>query len=232
MTFYTHTTSRLAFAALCATCTSAALAAPVQTAATSTAAFTVPTAASNLLSTATVVSTGDFSDAEGLGTAGNVAVLADGAFGRAGLNEPPGTNPEVLIVRDNAVITYNFAVSIRITSIASYVGWRDGGRANQNYVMAFAQATAPTTFTNLATVAYADLGGSPTSTEVVITDTTGTLATNVSSVRFTFNNPENGYVGYRELAVQGVATVVPEAGSLALLAAATLLGGVVLRKKR
>jgi hypothetical protein len=55
----------------------------------------------------------------------------------------------------------------------------------------------------------------PADTAVSLSDTSGTILDGVVALQFSFPSVQNGYVGYRELNVEG-ASDVPEPGTLVL----------------
>lgn len=126
-------------------------------------------------------------------------------------------------------VEYTLPTAANITSIITYGGWQDGGRDQQHYTVAFATSVGGA-FTDITTVNYnpPDPAGHPQTTRVTITDSTGTLASNVKVLRFTFNATENGYSGYDEIDVAG--TLVPEPASLVFLGVAGL--GLLARRRR
>ncbi|WP_411825648.1 PEP-CTERM sorting domain-containing protein [Luteolibacter sp. AS25] len=170
-------------------------------------------------------------------TAGEAAILTDGAVGSGN----SGLTARVPFGGESAdSFTVNFDVTTTntlgydITSINTYAAWSvaQGGRANQGY-------TATVTFMNDTTFVIAsgthvdNLSPTNTWTQVSITeDDTGIIASGVKSI--TFNNFDaanaTGDVQYREFDVLGVATVVPEPSSFALLGLGGL--GLILRRRR
>ena len=177
-------------------------------------------------------STGNFAEE----ASGGTSVLTNGTFGTiSGGN--PGINTLFATAGTGEQITYslNLAASpqgYRITGIDTYGGWNDNGRDQQLYTVAYSTTAAPATFTDLTSVNFNPAaGGDPSATRVQITDTTGTLATNVAALRFTFDqpsSPENGYTGYTEIDVFG--TAVPEPAAVCVLVAAGV--GVLGRGRR
>jgi hypothetical protein len=119
-----------------------------------------------------------------------------------------------------------------LTGIDTYGGWNDQGRDQQLYTVAYSTVADPGTFIDITSVNFnPTAGGDPSASQVSITDTTGTLASNVGAVRFTFNQPaepENGYTGYVELDVFG--TPVPEPTVLGVLAVGAL--GLLGRRRK
>ncbi|MFA7345955.1 MAG: PEP-CTERM sorting domain-containing protein [Terrimicrobiaceae bacterium] len=111
-----------------------------------------------------------------------------------------------------------------ITGVNTYAGWNDA-RVNQKYTLSYSTAAAPTTFLSLGTFTFKPLPSNigDASTRVSLTEgTTGVLATNVASIRFTFEEPTDAgdRTVYREVDVLGVASV-PEPSTFAML-----LGGI------
>jgi hypothetical protein len=177
----------------------------------STTGFTVPGA--NLLQSATVGinNVSDIQPEEGVSTA-NLSILTDLAFGDPGLDNPS----QVVTILSGAIITYTFSSPITVTSINTYVGWRDGGRENQDYTISYSLAGSATDFLPLYSVAYdPPRTGDPSDTAVSLSDTSGTILDGVAALQFSFPSVQNGYVGYRELNVEGTSDV-PEPGTIVL----------------
>jgi len=151
------------------------------------------------------------------GTSSNPLTLTNGTFGPADLSNLG----EVVAIGNNTTLTYQLDLAAgpfgyEITGIDTYSGWRDGGRDGQAYTVQVAFLSDLTTFVPLADVAYNPAGLSPTDTAAFLTNPLGgPMASRVGAVRFIFGVQENGYVGYRELDVFGVASV-PEPSSLTL----------------
>ncbi len=132
-------------------------------------------------------------------------------------------------------ITYNFNIDAnplgyKLTSIRSIYGWNSSAfYSDQRYVVDIAMVGSPTTFTQLADVDYRPFGyntnedGSPApnSSQLTLTDSTGTLATGVAAVRFTFLNNRGGYADQydgqviREIDVSG--SPIPEPNTIMIL---------------
>jgi hypothetical protein len=93
-----------------------------------------------------------------------------------------------------------------------YGGWSDGGRDQQAYTVYYSTVAAPTTFVALSSVSYNPTlpGAVPSADRVTFSPptTTAPLATGVAKVMFDFTSPagENGYSGYAEIALFGVAS--------------------------
>lgn len=170
--------------------------------------------------------------------AGGVAVLNNGTYGTiSGGN--PGNNSLFATAGggsgsgDFVTYTLDLAASpqgYNITGIDSYAGWNDSGRDQQFYTAAYSTVADPGTFIPITTVNYNPAaGGDPVANRVSITDTTGTLATNVAAVRFDFDpGTENGYSGYTEFDVFGAP--VPEPTALGLLGLGAT--GLLARRRR
>ncbi|MDB6076594.1 MAG: hypothetical protein JWO82_341 [Akkermansiaceae bacterium] len=196
---------RLAPLLLCAT----AGAAPVLLKETNdTNVWTLPTGA-NLLNASLVTDTPPPS-AHGNPdvTSGTWTPLTDGvvdAFGVITNAVAPTNGMQATFPLDISVNTNGYT----LTQFDSYSAWPDAGRINQDYVLEYSKVSDPFTFLPLTTVSNPS-GGTNKAVHTKITDSTGTLATNVHSIRFTFNNQQNGYVGYREFILQGTAVPVSD----------------------
>ncbi|EEF61585.1 glycoside hydrolase family 78 protein [Pedosphaera parvula] len=111
----------------------------------------------------------------------------------------------------------NSASGYDLTNITVYGGWADNGRDQQAYTISYSTVMAPTNFISLAVVNYNPqiASGIQSATRVVVTSSTGVLATNVAAVKFNFTTPgsENGYCGYAGITMFGTPTqvVVPPA---------------------
>lgn len=204
----------------------AALAIPVVNTASSAGAF--PVSAVDVLNGLTGVVTGTALGGQE-GTSSNVNILTNGAFGIAG---NPLHLAETVSIGNNTTITYNFNLTnanqgFTITEVDVFSGWRDSGRDRQDYSVLYSTIAAPGVFIPVATVAGFNPSPSPSGASF-ITDTTGTLATGVASLRFVFGNQENGFVGYRELDAIGFGVHIPEPATLTTLC----LGSLVLLRRR
>jgi hypothetical protein len=175
--------------------------------------------ATNDLLTGLIETGSVFADQEGLGADTTASSLTNGRFGPAGLNEPPGTNPEVAIIGTNQTLTYTLGngpngLGYTISEFRSYSGWRDTGRARQDFTLTYSTVAAPGTFVPLITFH----GTANTADELtVVKDDLGATLPNVFAIQFgTAGDVQNGYVGYREFDLIGTATA-PEPASTGLL---------------
>lgn len=137
----------------------------------------------------------------------------------------PGSNP---------VVTVNLDTSDNqgydIQSMTSIAGWSSAAYryAAQQYDVHYSVVGDPN-FTPLTSVDYVPFTSTGAgASKVTISDTTGTLATNVDALRFTFYLIENETAVWREIDVTGIATV-PEPGSAVALLS---LGTVALLARR
>jgi VCBS repeat-containing protein len=157
------------------------------------------------------ITSGGINTAEG--TSADLAVLTNGQFGAAGFPDAAALGQAVAII-NNTTLTYTFDTvsnpqGFDIAQIKTYSGWHDNGRDNQNYTVEYTTVSDPDTWVSFtaAAVSFAPAvpSGVPSSTEVTISSPSGVLATGVAKIRFVFGAQENGYVGYREFDVIGVA---------------------------
>ena len=175
--------------------------------------------------------TGDFTE----NGDGPVSELTDGLIGYVGGTVYSfcscGQSPEGSV----AVYTLPGSASgYNISQIVTYGGWQDKGRDWQNYIVSYATAANPGSFTTLTSVvdeaSLLDPNGLPNMTRVTISGANGaTLANNVVAVEFNFASPagqENGWQGYSELAVYGHPATAPVAfSSFSVSGGNLILGG-------
>jgi hypothetical protein len=147
---------------------------------------------------------GPFRNDEGGSLDPQGGTLRDGLFGQ-------GNTPftlETRIIGNGGMLTYTFADPYDLTQIGTYTAW-SSGRDDQNYSV-YTSGNG----IDFAFLARVDVGANGENSQVLITDSTGTLATGVRAVRFImgtqhpddFDNipAENNGAGYRELDVIGV----------------------------
>jgi len=98
-----------------------------------------------------------------------------------------------------------------LTKIIVHGGWSDAGRDQQAYTVSYSKVATPTTFVTLGAVNNnpSNPGSVQSTTRATLTAANGMLATNVAAVKFDFTTPgpENGWVGYSQLAVYGAPTL-------------------------
>ena len=129
-------------------------------------------------------------------------------------------------------VIYTLAAACYITQIDVYGGYEAGGDWSMGYhhYNIYYSTDGGSTFTQLPATEYDPFtlnwgpgGSDPTVTKVSITDTTGTLASNVDAIKINFN-----YTGTRCYEIDVLGSVVPEPATMALMA----LGGFGLLLKR
>ena len=97
-----------------------------------------------------------------------------------------------------------------ITNINIYTGWDNSNRSNidlSNFT--YSTFSNPSTFVAIPNTAVSNACGTSHCVSW-LTASGGVIATNVYAIRFNFPAQQNGYVGYKELEVVGVAS--PDAG--------------------
>jgi len=174
------------------------------TGSTSVPAFTLPTGA-NLLNGATATP----APAAHEGTSGSWVTLTNNTLGTAGdkaASCSPNNNTSVVFPLDISVNNKGYT----ITRFDAYGAWPDTGRDNLNFTLEYSTVNAPGTFLLIATISNSTSappgGNGHNSTHTRITeDSTGIIANNVHSIRMSFANQENGWVGLREFIALGTA---------------------------
>jgi hypothetical protein len=148
-----------------------------------------------------------------LGGPGDQHVYQSATAGSGGGFQPAGQS--ILYTLDGG----NLGQGYDLIGISTYAGW-DAFRGGQSYTVAYSTVFNVSTFIDIATV-YDDFHGGET--EAKITSNGSPLATNVSTIRFTFNGGlDQGFAGYRELDVFGSSTSVPEPTSALLMITGTI----------
>jgi hypothetical protein len=155
------------------------------------------------------------------------SVLTDGTFGTVDFGNTG--NHAIFTCIGSDTNTGNFVIytltgsanGYDITNIMSSGGWNDQGRDQQAYTVSYSIVAAPTNFISLAVVNYNPVNPDGVSVDrVTITPSTGALAHNVAALKFDMTSPsgENGYSGYSEISVFGLASgslvVSPSVGSV------------------
>ncbi len=186
-----------------------ALAIPLQTNVTqSNTPYTI--AAGDFLETAgaTVTGTGTLNQ-EGIQ---GLAALNDGIYGpQGGANSnPPGLGAFSGGTGETVNIAFPQANGVTLNSIVSTAAW-DGARASQAFQFEYQSTLLPGLWHRIATVAHdpGPLAGN-TNTQSTITDSTGTLASNISQIRFNYANTNFwGWNGFREIDATGAPSAAP-----------------------
>jgi hypothetical protein len=149
----------------------------------------------------------------------------------------------------SATITFDLSQAYHITSVVSLAGWQDTFFGSQIFTLYIEQndsgvfnqlggVFSATPYTPTAPAGFPEVPNQDFSTKVTVFDDSATyLATNVTAIRFTFQDPYPTFNGggapfdgtvIRELSVFGV---VPEPTS-AMLGMAGLMMGLCRRKRR
>lgn len=145
--------------------------------------------------------------------AGGLPVLTDGTFGSV---DNSGAHPSFATCGSGAgqfvVYTLDTTAAVNgytLTNIMLGAGWNDSGRDQQAYTVYYATVANPM-FIPLTSVNYnpANPGNLKSFSRAILTSPTGALAANVTAVMVDFTSPpgENGYSGYDEIGVYGIAS--------------------------
>jgi hypothetical protein len=132
----------------------------------------------------------------------------DGQFGP----DSPNVSGYPVFFASNTSYTWALSSPSDITNVATYSGWANNARVDQDYIFSVSR-DGGVTFTNIVTVdAVPSISGSPLDLQVLISP--NVPLTYVTHVRFHFGTPltggnvQNYYVGYTELVVQGTPSPV------------------------
>ena len=148
------------------------------------------------------VGTGNFAIESGVA---GVSALTDGTFGAVDNRSSYATCGSTA----GQSVTYAIG-GATVANIVVYSGWLNQNRDGQFYNISYSTASAPATFHPLTSVNYNPSVTGISANRVAITDYTGApLATNVAFINFDFTpqtgSLDNGYSGYAEIVVGGVA---------------------------
>jgi len=166
-----------------------------------------------------------------------------GSLGSSGL----GGDGKFTVMPNVATIQFDLDAPYDITAIRTYASW-DSGRDGQQYTVSYATALDPSTHTTLLALSRFDVTDFPlqesydwqtgqtvlvpdetfATTLVELTPTSGFLAQQVKSLRFTFNGVENSGTAYREFQVMAV----PEPFTCAMALAGLACGGYSMFRRR
>lgn len=180
---------------------------------------------------------------QGAVTLGSFTSSLPGTWPAAGTNDGSATGGTATgdyaywDLQTTITLTYELtgsATGYDIESINSIYGWESGNRHAAQYYTVFVATLDDPSYQPLHTVAYDPVTERliAATSQVTLTDSTGTLASGVTGIRLVViddalgNNEEVGVI--HEIDVIGQATA-PEPSSMALLAAAGLL---ILRRRR
>lgn len=151
---------------------------------------------------------------------GDPTILADGSIGFINHWVNVGSSPALVTCGTGSagssmiytLITTGAPDGWDLTNIVVYGGWGDSGRNEQKYEVLYSTVAAPSTFLSLGTFDYNpnNPGGYQSATRVTLVPETGALAQNVHALQFNWDlvgsPPKNGYEGYSEIVVNGVAS--------------------------
>ncbi|MEK7954169.1 beta strand repeat-containing protein [Luteolibacter soli] len=139
-------------------------------------------------------------------------VLTDGSVGRSAYNSGGATATQVSAGGGaGQSVTYNLGTApagYSLSKIVVHGSWPDAGRDQQAYTVSYSTVADPTTFISLAVVNNnpANPAAVQCATRSTLTSSTAApLASSVAALKFDFTTPapENGWVGYTEIAVYG-----------------------------
>ncbi|RYD67244.1 MAG: DUF642 domain-containing protein, partial [Verrucomicrobiaceae bacterium] len=163
-------------------------------------------------------------------------VLTDGSAGRSTYNSG-GATPTQVSAGSSAgqSVTYNLGIAVggyNLSKIVVHGSWPDAGRDQQAYTVSYSTAADPTTFITLTTANYnpANPAAVQSATRSTIASSTAApLASGVAALKFDFTTPapENGWVGYTEIAVYGAPLAPAITMQTTPATAADVVGGQV-----
>ena len=120
-----------------------------------------------------------------------------------------------------------------ITEISTISGWA-WDYVDQKYDLSYSTAANPNSYFSLGTFTLNDTSGKTAkSLKIALTDSTGTIASNVANLKFDFQKAGGTYnnqTAYTEIQAFGAPTAIPEPSALALLGLGTV--GLVARRRR
>jgi len=120
-----------------------------------------------------------------------------------------------------------------ITQIDTISGWA-WDYVDQKYDLAYSTVADPNAYFSLGTFALNDTSGRTAKTlRIALTDSTGTIASNVANLKFDFQKSAGLYknqTAYTEIQAFGSPTAVPEPSAMALLGLGTV--GFLARRRR
>lgn len=168
------------------------------------------------------ISSSDFLQSSGASVSGTGNLALEGIQGLAALNDglygpqsgananPPGLGAFSAGAGDTVNITFPQPNGVTLNSLVSTAAW-DGARASQAFQFEYESTLLPGVWHRAATVSH-DPGQLPgnTNTQSIISDSSGTLGTNISKIRFNYGNTSFwGWNGYREIDATGSASAAP-----------------------
>lgn len=142
-----------------------------------------------------------------------LAALNDGIYGpQGGANaHPSGLGAFSAGTGETVNISFPQANGVTLNNLNSFAAW-DAARASQGFQFEYQSTVQPGVWHRLATVNHNPgvQAGNNTNTQVALSDSTGTLATNVSAVRFVYANTDFwGWNGFREVDATGAPSAAP-----------------------
>jgi len=120
-----------------------------------------------------------------------------------------------------------------ITEISTISGWA-WDYVDQKYSLSYSTVGDSNSYVSLGTFTLNDTSGKTAkSLKIALTDSTGTIASNVANLKFEFQQAGGSYnhqAAYTEIQAFGSPTTVPEPSALALLGLGTV--GFIARRRR